>query len=512
MDARLALQWQPFSGDALWAAVRGAAGIDRRAAEPLQVRYLSSFLSNHETSARSMLVEYPYTDRHYLTEYQDYYATALLPPPAKTTRIHFFQGDYDEQILLALANAVDEGVEPFAELRGSLQQDYLGFVVVRPLPSAPIGRTVLRAWRDQDRTFGPPSAPHRVHILGLSLKVNGVQFHQQDRAVGACATAAVWCALSAVVRRDGGRSPTPSAITARANQSAPEHRAFPAVSGLTRQQMIGAIAAMGYSPDVVKPSPGSPDFFYLVLKTYLRSGVPVVLQLLDEEVDEGHAVTVVGYREVATEGPEEDGGAIIRVATSLPSYPLRARAISRLYVHDDRLGPYARMKLRGDEHGEPVLQFWPHSRGGMDDVQIAAQVSCALVPLYPKIRMSGSDLCLLAGWLMPLATLLVGGPQQEKVRVEPFFALGGDYASELLRGLPIHADRRAALLQQLLLSRYVGVIRFFLSDSWVLDAICDPTDILRDPPAFAHLLAFIPAAGEHIPLIKDYTGGRALVG
>lgn len=458
-----------------------------------------------------MLVERPYTDRHYLTEYQDYYATALQPPSPKTTRIHFFRESYDEQAFLAWATQGEDG-QAVEALRQTLQEAYLGCVVVRPLPSAPIGRTVLKAWREQERRFGLPSAPHRVHLFGLTLKVNGIQFHQQDRAVGACATAAVWCALSAVIRRDGGRSPTPAAITARANESAPEHRAFPAVSGLTRQQMIGAIAAVGYSPDVVKPSKANPGFFYLILKTYIRSGIPVVLQLLDEQIDEGHAVTIVGYREVSPQEVSDTLPETFVVDRAQGSYKLVSRAISRVYVHDDRLGPYARMKLR-DEEGEPTLSFWPHDGGGMDEIGGIAYVSCAIAPLYPKIRMSAADLCALAGRLVPLVVQLVGGPSKEQVRVEPYFALGGEYTGDILRVLPISAGRRVALLRGLLVSRYLGVIRYFLEDAWIMDAICDPTDILRDTPRSAPLLACIPAADEHIPILKTCLGdARVLVG
>lgn len=488
-----ALKWSPFNATGLGQVIQRASGATGWVTPPRQVQYLACYLSHPEMACRSMLIEDPYTDRHYLKEYQDYYATTLRPPPSKTTRIHFFSLDLDDQVFAAWA---EQSADPsgFEALRAEIQKAYLGFAVVRPIPSAPIGRTLLKAWRDEeDRQFGPPPVPHRVHLFGLTLKVHGIPFHQQDQAVGACATAAIWCALSAVMRRDGVRAATPSAITAMANERSPEHRAFPAVAGLTRQQMIGAISAVQYSPDVIKPSTKDPWLFHLILKAYVRSGIPVVLQLLDDDVDEGHAVTVVGYREA-----DEN----FSIQTAHPSYQLNSRRLSRVYVHDDRLGPYARMRLEADGN-DPVLSVWHHEDCEIEDMEGQAYVSCAIAPLYPKIRMSASDLCALAGSLVPVLVHLVGAARKPSIRVEPFFSPGGDYCTEVLRFLPLTPARVAAILQGLRLSRYVGVIRFYLQDDWILDALVDPTDILRDGPGFAALIACIPASDAQVELLRE---------
>ena len=75
----LDLECRAFNPPDFEEVVRQAAKMAPHAAMPDQVRYLSYYLSHEEMGARSMLIERPYIDRHYLTEYQGYYATTLSP-------------------------------------------------------------------------------------------------------------------------------------------------------------------------------------------------------------------------------------------------------------------------------------------------------------------------------------------------------------------------------------------------------------------------------------------------
>jgi hypothetical protein len=507
--AHLSLTFLEFSRSALVGCVHRACGAtqDWSSNIPDQVRYLYSYLQHSEMNARTIVVEHPYTDRHYLSEYQGYYATSFRPPPSRTTRLHFFSSKLDEGAAYQIAEAATD-VESFRTIRREYQNKYLGFVVVRPLESAPIGRTVLHVYGSRPaRIFGSPPPPHRAHLLGLTLKARGVQFHQQDRAVGACATAAVSAALSAVIRRDGGRAPTTLAITEQANRSAPEGRIFPAAGGLSRQQMIGAVIASGYSPDVIKPARGESSLFLLAIMTYVRSGIPVVMQLCTEGAEEGHAVTVVGFRVSDATEPAED----LVESTDGPFF-LRSKGISKLYVHDDRLGPYARMRWQKDD-GEPTVTFVPYGES-FPALERPSIVSCAIAPLYPKIRMSALDVLLLAGRLLPVARQIVGPEEREAVYIEPAFRLAGDYVEEILR-LTISRARVACLTGTLSLSRYVAVIRFMCGEEWLLDVVCDATDIYHDVHPLGHVLAVVPRSEDALNPLAQYFQVRcpdALVG
>ncbi len=292
----LSIRSVAFSTDAFLAEVARASGAPAGAEPATQARYLASYLQNLEAAARTLLVEEPYIDRHYLEEYTGYYATVLQAPSSRTVRLHFFRQDWGSRAKEELLKLVTS-VGP-SDAAKTLEGDYLGFVVIRPLPGAPIGRTVLQPYSNPEkhRCFEPASTQHDVHLLGMTLKVRGVPFQQQDQGVGACATTALWSALARVTRADGGRAVTPLAVTLAATRTLTLGRAFPASKGLERSQLLEAIRHVGYAPEVLDPHADA-ALFQLVLKCYVRSGIPLILNLSKKEWRENHAVTVVGYRD-----------------------------------------------------------------------------------------------------------------------------------------------------------------------------------------------------------------------
>lgn len=455
---------------------------------PAQLQYLYAYLKNEEVGARTLVVETPYVDRHYLAEYQGYYASALRGVERFTTRVHAFSTKLSREEVAAGLSGPDQAA--FLE---TLQNAYLGYFVLRPLPSVPVGRTVLRWYPEGERCFGPRTAPHRVHVFGVTLKAYGMQFQQQDMAVGACATAALWTALSAVMRRDGLRSPTPLAVTQWAHESLPVGRGFPAASGLTLDQVTGAIHAAGYAPDVFKPS-GDGSLFELQVLTYLRSGIPVVLQLKDPDAGtpEGHMVTAVGFR-------PKDGKA--RAWVPGGEHGPRSAESVRLYVHDDRLGPYARMvwgrvpSASEEEEGEErvvTLHLEQRSREPKGS-EARLHVWTAVAPLYPKIRISARDLLSVGTEVWPLLRSLVEPDLWKELAVEPSFALNGDYRGNVW-SLGLSAERAWRLGSEVLLSRYLGLLRFTVAGVWFADVLVDATDLHREAPRWGAVLAIIPAS------------------
>jgi len=531
--AGLSLAKKPFNLFTFEALIERACGL-KSGQPPPQVRYLLSYLLNGEIAARVMWVEHPYVDRHFLTEYQGYYATALRPPPSTTTRVHFFFSDVDpREVAGRLADADSDARKA---IRKELQSAYIGFVVLRPLATAPIGRTVLRTYDARpSRCYGPRPSPHRVHVLGLTLKVHGIQFHQQDQAVGACATAAVWCSLAAVMRRDGGRAPTPLEVTTGAHAALPTARVLPAVSGLTLDQMAAAVNAVGYSPDVFKANDHAGMFLWQ-LTTYLRSGFPAVLQVLEAGQPDGHAITVVGFRTSDDDQRVED----IEFPMGANGV-IRAAGVTRLYAHDDRLGPYARMILipqpsrvprahSGRRFGEiearldvlegkdpieeaegddltdniatmPSIAFKPNGTG-FDEFEQPMEMYAAIVPLYPKIRITARDLQAISIEVWPVVRMLAGEQGRDAVFLEGWFSHAGRYLEGLYELSALEAGRVVEVVSTLHLSRYVGVLRFNVREAWLVDVVCDATDIHRPSAKWGSVLAVIPAATEDVDSLR----------
>ena len=139
----------------------------------------------------TLLVERNYVDRHYLEEYTTYYATSLRPPIPHASRIHVFSSEFDQatwEERLAQAAGGD-----LLSVQQELNQSYLGFITVRPLPNTPVGRTLLRTYDGaKGRKYQPVIQACSARILGIEFKFDALPFVQQDQGVGACASVALW--------------------------------------------------------------------------------------------------------------------------------------------------------------------------------------------------------------------------------------------------------------------------------------------------------------------------------
>lgn len=447
-----------------------------------QVHYLARYLDS--LKAKSLVVEYHYIDRHFMEEASLYYSKSLIPRQNWTARVHAFSEFMDEeQIDEAMRTAASGYVTKVTE---ELQRYYCGYVVIRPLPSAPIGRTVLRHLKcregDKKREFFTCQT-YTVHFLGFELTVHGIAFQQQDRAVAACATTAIWSALQSVARREGARSPTSWEITeAAVRHYLPRGRPYPS-SGLTIEQMCEALRAFGFAPDVlVAEESSSPDEFLLLMDIYLRSGIPIILTFLAGEW--GHAVTVVGY------GTRYKISTPYEISSEEKLYKLALHNLDYdcIYIHDDRLGPYARSTLSVDKDNltDPQLTInieWPNGQMEKHSVYLAA------VPIYPKLRTSAKELFETAMELLPYFNEALADLNQE-LGLLVYFERSGEYQASLYRKA-VNPSRVPQFQKTIALSRYVGVHRWYLGGTPFMEAIWDTTDTMRENRYSESLLGII---------------------
>lgn len=248
-------------------------------------------------------------------------------------------------------------------------------------------------------------------------------------------------------------------------------------------QLLSAIQECGFAPYVMKASGNA--MFAHSLKCYLASGIPVVL-LLHEPGSGYHAVTAVGYRS------PDDEHAVGDIIFAEGPAPIATTGFTRLYVHEDRLGPYARMAWLPtlDDSDLPGLQHieFPSSRYhyGREPMSVYAGIA----PLYPKLRITPIGLLKLVEDTLPMMRGIVGAERRDRLRVDLRFVLSGDYLCELLDlGVP---ERVLPFITSASLPRYVGVVRFFIGEDALGDIICDTTDIYRERPKYGSILALVP--------------------
>lgn len=244
-----------------------------------------------ELGGTHVLIEAPYIDFDYRSEYSHLYARIFNPPPNKCERLLFFADDR-----------------------------FLGFSVMRP-SHKPVGRTA----------FVPPPkaqslacclAPHHVRPGGEHLNVEAYPFMSQDGQYGRCAHAAIWSVARYHHHRHGtGRHSIAGVVDAAGTREAVDRTS--ASGGLYLHQVAAAFHGLGLPTMIYDPKKdcgrtveglengvdGAPnagegqvqvgkddgrarriaDDIERVVCRYLDSGFPVVLNT------DSHLTVLIGY-------------------------------------------------------------------------------------------------------------------------------------------------------------------------------------------------------------------------
>ena len=320
-----------------------------------------------DLDAKSYIVEEKYIDRDYSADYSHFYARIFRHHDRHCKRVHFFSDD---------AVHIYQGVlssEVLNQFRNLATKTYCGFCVVRPLPDAPIGRTVLKGDISPEADVEPTvtcRADYNANLLGTDLQVTGSPFIQQDTRVGSCAQAAIWVGMRHLHTRYDydWRSVADTTRTALPTMGL-EYSSLPAGSKfMSEYSMVHAIRQAGYQPLIFDDRK---DIGQQIL-SYVESGIPIVLGLELEENEVGHAVTVVG-----------------KVFTKLPTPTNEASDYVAAYiVQDDQAGPYKwlPMSRREDEKfsfAEKTLE-WP-SQDGEIELNVKDHAAFAIALVSPRV-------------------------------------------------------------------------------------------------------------------------------
>ena len=259
-----------------------------------QLEYLERYVQ--DLGCTSLLIESHYIDRDYIEDFSLFYSRSLHPYENHCRRIHFFRMPH-EDLLEAVLNPSNPSWPELTDEDPS-NSPYLGFSVVRPLPGAPVGRTILRTYKTrpvgrtaETREF-PATRIYDVHLGLRRLRVRGLPFQQQDVGVSACATTAMWVALSQLRAFEDFGSPTPAQITTLATRfSLPFGRALPSEEGLSLDQMCQALQALHVSPSLLVAATAERTVGYLHYA--LKSGFcPILILENANNTDIRHAVAV----------------------------------------------------------------------------------------------------------------------------------------------------------------------------------------------------------------------------
>lgn len=466
-----------------------------------QLTYIYQYLRHHNIS--TIIVEPYYFDRDYLSEFSAFYSLSAKGYPNHCRRAHFFS----EEITRAEFEDAVGGAKLATE---KLQRSYQGFSVIRPIESAPFGRTVL-AWYPENYPANPrvvkPSREYSANLCGIKLSVFGLAWQQQDQGVSACATVGLWTMLHSSAFNERYAIPTTVAITQAANHLSWGLRTFPS-RHLFLQQVCEAIKGFGLSPYLVDadqppPEQGMPKAFSKeklcnTLASLIRSGFPCVLGGMvkrpNNQAVGGHINACVGFRAHPTLSPSQmyaDGD------------------LMALYIHDDNIGPAVRFTIghydpktmaRSPNPTHPICLAPDNPTGGQN---IAATNYGFFIPNFilaaveNDLRTSAEaliqkaidvrDRIATAAFLdatnrgQPLPILTVG---TQYSTIADY--IGGMLHDRLYNQPKLLAATRLTLLEQVEpMSLYVGIVRIAEPSGTLIDVLYDTTDSDINHPIFA---------------------------
>lgn len=474
----------------------------------LQVEFLKGYL--REIGAETIVVEHDYVDRDYLEDFSAYYVRCFLGYERHCKRLHFFSSKFSKTFF---TEAISAGAERPKGKR--LAKNYLGFIVVKPLPDTVIGRSCLVTYpKDGARNY-QVVRDYAVNLFGMPLVVTKtLAFQEQDRVVAACASSALWSAFHGTCNEFGHALLSPAEITKAAGAKASDVDRNLPNKGLTWRMMADAIRHVGLEP-LYSQAADENDLKGMIY-AYVRGRIPAILGFNRHDPSEdpeawkkqAHAVTVAGVRlDAKGTKPKAD-------KDGLRVYAYR---IDRLYVHDDQIGPFARMFLDGKtckvyDNGVnydcfSLRTLYPDKNGNEGNVRAIDPI--VLLPLYHKIRIPYSAIRETVYHLnVGLDLILSNVKMKRELEWDIYLTTNNDFKKELSENLTLDPVRKLRYLTTSL-PRFLWRARALEDDAHVLDLLFDATGI-EQGSLFSLVIEYDRDMADWMPKVFGQENNKAL--
>lgn len=399
---------------------------------------------------QTVIIEKEYVDRDFASTYSRFYSHLFMDVPKRCIRVHFLSQPLGASDLIDLEE----------------KDAYLGYTVVRPTKALPLGRTVISAnVRDPNAEFVLTKAEYSVNLSGSRLKIEGAPFIQQDGRCAACASAALWMATNYLSRKyDLPTRSTVEITELAAGYDFTTSRLMPP-HGLTVPQMMNALAAMGYSPQLYDhPYPKEAK---RTIYSYVESRIPVILAISLQGGN--HAVVAIGHTfrtptdpELATIQVEGSGQVVTQYENS--------DWIPEFIIHDDQGGLYGRIRILKledyllDDDDETVdttkLPLPPGIKPAVSEVHCPieleypclapnpehkqmANLYAIILPLPPGVSLLAEDARRKAFELLIFTNFLHNSPDLSNLVLRTYLTSSNEFKENLKRRPKMHEGLRA---------------------------------------------------------------------
>ena len=430
--------------------------------------YFKGYLGNTGLDAKTIVIEEDYISKDFIHDYASYYAFCFEPYPKFCKRVHFFANDFNEEAF----NAVIVGKEADNK---EFWDNYLGFIVVKPIPTTVIGYSVLKTYiagQDFNARNYWGIRDYKVHLFGNKVKVTSLAFQEQDSVLAACATTAIWSMLNKASVDFHTILKSPSQITKDAdNVSLDGSRLFPN-KGLNLLQICQAIFNSGLVSEVKPPDftiidadskpigrVVSNQYLKKILNAYSPIGIPIILVI---SVPSGgahglHAITVSGYKQEAPKA----------VAKS-EQVSWLSDNIEKFYAHDDQWGPFARIEFKNQcEIETPWTTF--------DSRRRPTLVTNIVVPIYPKVRISYEEIEVIVLGLDRILTVFFNGNNVADLVWDIKIDYSENFKTQLKNSGLDDVEKLSHLTRSM--PKYLWVASCYIAEHKILEFTFDATDV-----------------------------------
>lgn len=442
----------------------------------LQNSYFESYFK--ELRAETFLIEHKYVDHDFMDDYAAYYVKCFKDYDKTCKRLHFFGVKFDDIDLNKLITS-DKSAKITPKM---LQDNYLGFIILKPLPRTFIGRTCLKTYgSDNNRRFFPITRKYEVHIFGIVLTVDSLPYQEQDSVAGACATSALWTAFQATGLLFQHQIPTPSEITRASQKDIPiDSRIFPSNRGLTYNAMARAIQYVGLEPEIRKVD--NECLLKIIVYSYLTGKIPVVMgaDLYDTTQNKKplakHGITITGF----SLGGKSSNSKKYEIV-------LKSSRIDRIYAHDDQVGPFSRLVFGGagiDEKNFSLITTWRNGNGEPKGVVLVPDK--VLIPLYNKIRIQVDsvieEIQAFDQYIRAVKKLEEGIIEEkdkiftEDIEWDIYLTHNSKFKEEIRDAMEITADEKYAMLIESM-PKFIWRAKAYIRDKLLFEFLFDSTGL-----------------------------------
>lgn len=251
----------------------------------LDVNRILTYINNIKDDV-CLYLEYPYVDKVYRDNYYHYFSSKYKEYKRDCIRVSIFSVSISREDLIK------------SDSFNKLQENYLGYFIIRPLENHLLGRSFLSPKAVKGERILCSLSDEKNLIGCHNLTCSGFPHISQDKETMTCAESSIWMLIEYYSGRyKEYKQVLPSDITDSLAKNSYK-RLLPS-DGLTLLQISQTVKEFGFSTKIYyndKDKGVNTDNFYRYLYYYLESGIPVILGLGSGRRD-GHAVVAIGHEE-----------------------------------------------------------------------------------------------------------------------------------------------------------------------------------------------------------------------